>query len=90
MRKDKCEVCEEKEAEIEGYEVPLNVYELQCVDKSTKCTNSYKQSLLFIIWLYMFRTITSPSPGASSDKPYNSLVCSCYQASLTAALVGAS
>ena len=33
----------------------------------------------------MFRTITSPSSGASSHKPYNALVCSCYQASLAVA-----
>ena len=33
----------------------------------------------------MFRTITSPSSGASSHKLYNALVCSCYQASLTVA-----
>ena len=38
--------------------------------------------LLSINWLYMFLTITSPSSGASSHKLYNSLVCSCYQASL--------
>ena len=30
---------------------------------------------IFINWLYMFRTITSPSSGASSHKLYNALVC---------------
>ena len=34
----------------------------------------------------MFRTITSPSPGASSHKLYKALVCSCYQASLAVAI----
>ena len=55
---------------------------LQYVDKLTRCNTSYEWSLLFIIWLYMFRTITSPSSGASSRKLYNALVCSCHQASL--------
>ena len=49
---------------------------LQCVDKPTRCNTSYKWSLFFIIWLYMFRIITSPSSGASSHKLYNVLVCS--------------
>ena len=57
----------------------------QCVDKPTRCITSYERSLLSINWLYMFRTITSPSSGASSHKLYNALVCSCYQASLAAA-----
>ena len=49
----------------------------QCVGKPTRCNTSYEWSLLFIIWLYMFRTITSPSSGASSHRLYNELVCSC-------------
>ena len=57
----------------------------QCVDKPTRCNTSYEWSLLSINWLYMFRTITSPSSGASSHKLYNALVCSCYQASLAVA-----
>ena len=57
----------------------------QCVDKPTRCNTSYDWSLLSIIWLYIFRTIASPSPGASSHKLYNSLVRSCYQASLAVA-----
>ena len=55
----------------------------QCVDKPTRCNTSCEWSLLSIIWLYMFRTITNPSPGASSHKLYDELVCSCYQAGLT-------
>ena len=51
----------------------------QCVDKTKRCNTFYEWSLLFIIWLYMFRTITSPSSGASSHKLYNALVRSCYQ-----------
>ena len=47
----------------------------QCVDKPTRWSSSYEWSLLSIIWLYMFRTITSPSSGASSHKLYNALVC---------------
>ena len=43
----------------------------QCVDKPTRCNTSYEWSLLTINWLYMFRTITSPSPGASSHELYN-------------------
>ena len=42
----------------------------QCVDKPTRCNTSYEWSLLSINWLYMFRTITSPSSGASSHKLY--------------------
>jgi hypothetical protein len=57
----------------------------QCVDKPTRCNTSYERSLLSIIWFYMFRTITSPSSGASSHKLYNA-VQSCYQASLAVAL----
>ena len=49
----------------------------QCVDKPTRCSTSYEWSLLFIIWLYMFRTITSPSSRSSSRELYNALVCSC-------------
>ena len=45
-----------------------------CVDKPTRCNTSYEWSLSFIIWLYMFRTITSPSSGASSHKLYNALL----------------
>ena len=60
---------------------------LQCVNKPTRCNTSYEWSLFFIIWLYMFRTITSPSSGASSHKPYNALVCSCYQACLAVAWI---
>ena len=52
----------------------------QCVDKPTRCNTSYEWSLLSIIWLYTFRTITSPTSGASSHTLYNALVCSCYQA----------
>ena len=55
--------------------VPCIIF--QCVDKPTRCNTSYEWSLLFIIWLYMFRTITSPSSGTSSHKVYNALVCSC-------------
>ena len=33
----------------------------------------------------MFRTITSPSSGASAHKLYDALVCSCYQASVAVA-----
>ena len=40
----------------------------QRTDKPTICNTSYERSLLFINWLYMFRTITSPSSGASSHK----------------------
>ena len=54
----------------------------QCVGKRTRCNTSYERSLLSINWLYMFRTITSPSSGTSSHKLYNALVCSCCQASL--------
>ena len=54
---------------------------LKCVDKPTRCNTSYEWSLFFIIWLYMFRTITSPSSGVSSHKLYNALARSCYQAS---------
>ena len=60
--------------------VPWNMF--QCVDKPTRCNTSYEWSLLSIIWLYMFRTITSPPSGDSSHKLYDALVCSCYQASL--------
>ena len=56
-----------------------------CVDKPTRCNTSYEWPLLSINWLYMFRTITSPSSGASSHKLYNALVYSCYQASLAVA-----
>ena len=59
----------------------------QCVDKPTRCNTSYEWSLLFIIWLYMFRIITSSSSGASSHELYNVLVCSCYQASLAVAWI---
>ena len=47
----------------------------QCVDKPTRCNTSYEWSLLSINWLHMFRTITSPSSGASSHTVYNALVC---------------
>ena len=57
----------------------------RCVDKPTRCNTSYEWSLLSINWLYIFRTITSPSSAASSHKLYNALVCSCYQASLAVA-----
>ena len=57
----------------------------ECVDKPTRCKTSYEWSLFSIIWLYMFRTITSPLSGASSHKLYNALVRSCYQTSLAAA-----
>ena len=50
-----------------------------CVDKPTRCNTSYEWSLLFIIWLCMFRTITSPSSGASSHRLYNELVCTSTQ-----------
>ena len=43
---------------------------LQCVDKPTRCTNSYKCSLFLFVLLYVFRTITSPSSGAPSSKLY--------------------
>ena len=45
----------------------------QCVDKLKRCDTSYEWSLLSIIWLYMFRTITWPSSGVSSYKLYNAL-----------------
>ena len=54
----------------------------QCVDKPTRCNTSYECSLLSNNWLYMFRTITSPSSGASSHKLYNVLVCSCRRVQL--------
>ena len=60
----------------------LRTLYLQCVDKPTRCNTSYEWSLLSINRLHMFRTITSPSSGASSHKLYNVLVCSCYQVSL--------
>ena len=47
----------------------------QCVDKPTRCNTSYEWSLLSIIWLYLYRTINSPSSGASSHKLYNALIC---------------
>ena len=53
-----------------------------CADKPTRCNTSYEWYLLFIIWFNMFRTITSPSSGASSHKLYNAL-----QASLAVALL---
>ena len=59
----------------------------QCVDKPTRCNTSYEWSLLPINWLYMFRTITSPSSGASSHELYSALVRSCYQASLAVAWI---
>ena len=43
----------------------------QCVYKPTRCNGSYEWSLFSIIWLYMFRTIASPSSGAPSNKPCN-------------------
>ena len=49
---------------------------LQSIDKPTRCNTSYEWSLFSIIWLYMFRTTTSPSSGASSHKLCNALVCS--------------
>ena len=49
---------------------------LQCVDEPTRCNTSYELSLFSIILLYMFRTITSPSSGASSHKLYNALQAS--------------
>ena len=48
----------------------------RCVDKPTRDNTSYEWSLLSINWLYMFRTITSPSSGASYLKLYNALVYS--------------
>ena len=51
---------------------------LKCVDKPTRCSTSYEWSLFSIIWLYMFRTITSPSSGASSHKLYNPFGTSWY------------
>ena len=60
---------------------------LQCVDKQTRFTNYYKLYLFFIVWLYMFRTITSPLSGASSSKLYNTSVCSCYQESVAVAWI---
>ena len=57
---------------------------LRCVDKATRYNTSYEWSLFATIWLYMFRTVTSSSSGASSHKVYNALVHSCYQASLAA------
>ena len=49
------------------FRVSINKY-LKCVDKPTSCNPSYEWSLLSINWLYMFRTITSQSSGASSHK----------------------
>ena len=63
--------------------VPCIVF--QCVDKPTRFNTSYECPSLSINWLYMFRTTTSPSSGASSHKLYNALVRSCYQASLAGA-----
>ena len=57
----------------------------QYVDKPTRCNTCYEWILLSTNWLYMFRTITSPTSGASSHKLYNGLVCSCYQTSLAVA-----
>ena len=56
----------------------------KCVDtcKPTRCTNCYKWSFFFIVWLYMFRTITCPSPGAPSSKLYHAFG-TFVQASLT-------
>ena len=54
-----------------------------CADKPTRCNTSYEWSSLSINWLYMFRTIASPSSGASSHKLYNAL-----QASLAVAWMG--
>ena len=48
----------------------------QCVDKPTICNTFYEWSLLSINWLYIFRTITSPSSGASSHKLYKALQAS--------------
>ena len=44
---------------------------LQCVDKPTRCTNSYKCSLFFIVWFYMLRAIARQSSGATSSKLYH-------------------
>ena len=63
----------------------FNVGTYKTIRKPTRCNTSNEWSLLFINWLYMFRTITSPSSGASSHKLYSALVCSCYQASLAVA-----
>jgi hypothetical protein len=66
-----------------NYKFILHIHIMfHCVDKPMICNISYEWSLLSIHWLYMFRTITSPSSGASSSKLYNVLVCSCYQASV--------
>ena len=46
-----------------------------CLDKPTRCNTSYAWSLLSINWIYIFRTITSPSSGASSHELYKALVC---------------
>ena len=60
----------------------------QCVDKPTRCNTSYEWSLLSINWLYMFRTITSPSSGASSHKLYNALICPCRRVWLLCGCTG--
>ena len=44
---------------------------IHCVDKPTRCTDSYKWSLFFNVLLYMFRTIACPSSGAPSSKLYH-------------------
>ena len=46
-------------------------YRQTCADKPTRCTDSYKWSLFFIVCLYMFRIITCPSSGAPSSKLYH-------------------
>ena len=58
------------------FENEINTFP-RCVDKPTRCNTSYEWSSLSIIWIYMSRTITSPSSVASSHKLYNALVCSC-------------
>ena len=56
---------------------------LQCVDKPTRCTDSYKLSLFINVWLYMFRTITCPSSGTPYSKLYHAFG-TIVQASLAA------
>ena len=57
---------------VNSYWLMMQLYVvLECIDKPTRCNTSYEWSLLFINRLCMFRTITSPSSGASSHKLYN-------------------
>ena len=58
---------------------------IQCVDKPTRCINSYKWPLFFIVWLYIVRALTRPSSGASSSK-----LCHAFGTFVQASLAAAS